>query len=77
MRKLPYEATLIPPDVDHPGEWWVSASGADGEIFMTAFWDHDAERRAREYAEASFASVDCELGHRPRPMPERQWRTAA
>jgi hypothetical protein len=44
---------------------------------MIAFWDHDAERRAREYAEAAFASVDPELGHRPRAMPERQWRTAA
>jgi hypothetical protein len=77
MRMLPYEATLIPPDAGHPFEWWVSAIGSDGEMYLTAFHHHDAERRARECARATFARVDPELGHRPRAATRGALRHAA
>ena len=77
MKKLPYDATLIPPDADHPWEWWVSAIGDDGEMYLTVFYHHDAEARAREYAEAAFERVDPEPGHHARAMPEPVWRKAA
>lgn len=65
MKKLPYEAKITPPDDEHPG-WQVSAVGDDGEMYETSFDFHDAEHRAREYAEAAFERVSPDLGHWPR-----------